>query len=277
VRFSDLEVAVSQSSRKHGYVRDNVLSVWTPGAGKVQHAYSRELAGAILWESDEFFDRALILYLLRSHLRQLQASTWAGVATYYANYFLALSFMRLHMRSVTHLPTGPIFEVTRTDDSAPYFKIEERSQRQKHTDVWRAYYATITQMGWPDPATVTDLAPTLSRLRFREQLYRERINYRPGEGFEEMYLTRARYVKSIKTALSDEGGHSLTLTDAAYTDRMAAHRLRHLATLLHRLSGSRADLDMEASLWRRRSDMITKYANNQADRVFAASLIRDQI
>jgi len=100
VTFSDLEVAVSQSSRKHGYIRDNVLSVWTPGAGKIQHAYSRELAGAMLCEADEFFDRALALYLLRSHLRELQASTWAGVATYYTNYFLALSFIRLQMRSV---------------------------------------------------------------------------------------------------------------------------------------------------------------------------------
>ena len=78
--FSDLEVAVSQFSRKHGYIRDNVLTIWTPGAGNIQHAYSRELAGAMLCEADEFFDRALALYLLRNHLRELQASTWAGVA-----------------------------------------------------------------------------------------------------------------------------------------------------------------------------------------------------
>ena len=74
--FSDLEVAVSQSSRKHGYIRDNVLAVWAPGAGQTQQAYSRELAGAMLYEADEFFDRALALYLLRSHLREVQASTW---------------------------------------------------------------------------------------------------------------------------------------------------------------------------------------------------------
>jgi len=277
VTFSDLEVAVSQSSRKHGYVRDNILSVWTPGAGKVQHVYSSELAGAILWEADEFFDRALILYLLRSHLRQLQASTWAGVATYYSNYFLALSFVRLHMRSVTHLPTGPMFEVARTDNAAPYFKIEQRSQRQRHADVWRAYYEIVTRMGWPDLATVADLAPTLDRLRFREQLYRERINYRPGEGFDEIYLTPSRYLKSIKAALADEGGPSLTLTDAAYTDRMAAQRLRHLATLLHRLSGSRIDVDLEASLWHRRRDMVTRYVANTADKVFATSLIADSV
>ena len=119
--FSDLEVAVSQSSRKYGYIRDNAFSVWTPGAGKVQHGYSRELAGAMLYEADEFFDRALVLYLLRSHLRELQASTWAGVAAYYANYVLALSFVRLHMRSVTHLSGEQVFEVTRTDNQTPYF------------------------------------------------------------------------------------------------------------------------------------------------------------
>jgi hypothetical protein len=274
VTFSDLEVAVSQSSRKYGYIRDNAFSVWTPGAGKVQHGYSRELAGAMLYEADEFFDRALVLYLLRSHLRELQASTWAGVAAYYANYVLALSFVRLHMRSVTHLSGEQVFEVTRTDNQTPYFMIQERSARQRHADVWRTYYDVATQMSWPDQATATDIAPTLDRLRYREQLYRERVNYRPGEGFEEIHLTRTRYLKALKAALMDDGRAPLTISDAAYTDRMAAQRLKHLATLLHRLSGSRLDVDVEASLWNRRGDMVTKYARDQADKRFAASLIR---
>jgi hypothetical protein len=66
----------------------------------------------------------------------------------------------------------------------------------------------------------------------------------------------------------------LTISDAAYTDRMAAERLKHLATLLHRLSGSRIDVDVEASLWHRRGDMVTRYARDQADKRFGASLIR---
>lgn len=254
-----------------------MLSIWAPGAGNIQHAYSRELAGAMLCEADEFFDRALALYLLRSHLRELQASTWAGVATYYTNYFLALSFIRLHMRSVTHLPTGPVFEVTRTNDQMPYFKIQRRGGRQRHTDVWEAYYDVVTQMAWPDLTTVTDIAPTLDSLRFREQLYRERINYRPGEGFDEIYLTRTRYLRSLKAALTDDGRAPLALSDAAYTDRIAAQRLIHVATLLHRLNGSRIDLDVEASVWDRRKDMVARYARDQADKRFGRSLIGDAI
>lgn len=227
----------------------------------------------MLCEADEFFDRALALYLWRNHLREFQASTWAGVATYYSNYFLALSFIRLHMSSVTQLSTGPVFEVARTDDRTPYFKIRERNQRQRHTEVWRAYYAVVTQMAWPDRPTVIDIAPTLDGLRFREQLYRERINYRPGEGFDEIHLTRARYLKSLNAVLVDEGSAPSTLSDAAYNDRMAARRLRHVATLLDRLSGSRMDSDMEASLWHRRREMVTKYARNQADKRFGGSLI----
>jgi len=227
----------------------------------------------MLWEADEFFDRALALYFWRSHLRELQASTWAGVATYYSNYFLALSFIRLHMRSVTQLPTRPVFEVTRTDDRTPYFKIQQRSQRQRHTDVWLAYYEVVTQMAWPDRTTVTNIAPTLDSLRFREQLYRERINYRPGEGFNEIYLTRTRYLKSLKARLVDDGRAPTTLSDAAYTDRMATQRLKHVATLLGRLSGSRMDPDIEASLWQRRRDMVTRYARNKADKHFGESLI----
>ncbi len=271
--FSDLVVVVSQSSRQRGFVRDSIISVWTPGAGKIQHVYSRELAGAMLSEADEFFDRALALYLWRSHLREFQASTWAGVATYYSNYFLALSFIRLHMRSVTQLPTGPVFEVTRTDSRTPYFKIQERSQRQRHADVWREYYEAVTQMAWPDRQTATNIAPALDSLRFREQLYRERINYRPGEGFDEIYLTRTRYLKSLKALLVDDGRAPTALSDAAYTDRMATQRLKHLATLLDRLSSSRMDPNIEASLWRRRRDLVTRYARGQADRHFGVSLI----
>lgn len=271
--FSDLEVAVSQSSRKHGYIRDNVLAIWTPGGGKTQQAYSRELAGAMLLEADAFFDRALTLYLLRHSLRESQASTWAGVATYYSNYFLALSFMRLQMKSVTHLRGEMIFEVTRTDDTTPFFRIQQRSNRQRHTDVWRAYYEVVTQMAWPDRATVETLAPTLSSLRFREQRYRERINYRPGEGFDEIYLTRQRYRMALKAELIDDEKEPPTLSDAAYTDRMAAERLKHLANLLHRLSSSRIDLDIEGSCWRRRRDIVTKYAADPAGRRLAELLL----
>lgn len=270
--FSDLEVAVSQSSRKYGYIRDNLLAIWTPGAGKVQHAYSRELAGAMLLEADEFFDRALALYLLRKHLRELQASTWAGVAAYYTNYFLALSFIRLHMRSVTQLATGPVFEL-RTENATPFFTIQQRGERQGHGEVWRAYYKLVTQMAWPNSTTVTDIAPALDRLRFREQLYRERINYRPGEGFEEIYLPRARYLRILKTALKDDGSAPLTISDAAYTERMATQRLKHMAALLHRLSAARIDVDIEASSWHRRGDMVTRYARDQADKRLAGSLI----
>jgi hypothetical protein len=135
-----------------------VLSIWTPGAEKIQHGYSREMAGAMLCEADEFFD-ALALYLVRTHLRELQASTWAGVAAYYANYFLALSFIRLNMRSVTQLSTGPIFEVTRTDDATPYFQVQQRGERQRRAGVWRAYYDAVARMAWPDRATVMDIAP----------------------------------------------------------------------------------------------------------------------
>lgn len=228
----------------------------------------------MLYEADEFFDRALALYLLRSHLRDLQASTWAGVAVYYANYFLALGFVRLHMKSVTQLSGGQVFEVTRTDNQTPYFAIKERSARQRHADVWRTYYDVAGQMAWPDRATATEIAPTLDTLRFREQLYRERVNYRLGEGFEEIYLTRMRYLKALKAVLMDDGRAPLTISDAAYTDRMAAQRLKHLAALLHRLSGSRLDIDVEASLWNRRGDVVTKYAGDQVDKRFGASLVR---
>jgi hypothetical protein len=275
VTFSDLEVAVSQCSRKHGYVRDQIALIWTPGAGKVQRAYSHELAGAMLREGDEFFDRALALYLLRGHLRQLQASTWAGVATYYANYFLALSFIRLHMRSVTQLVTGPIFNVSCETGQTPFFRIQQQGKRQRHGEVWRAYYDVVTEMAWPDASIVTDLCPTLDSLRFREQMYRERINYRPGDGFDEIYLARTRYLSGLKLILADDGRAPTVLSDAAYTDRMAALRLKHLASLLRRLGGARADSDVEASLWLRRKEIVTRYASGSSDRRFAESLTAD--
>jgi hypothetical protein len=272
VRFSDLELAVSQTSRKYGHVRNNILDVWIPRGGRTQQKYSRELAGALLFEAEEFFDRALVLYLLRSHLRDLQASTWGGVSTYYANYFLALSFSRLHMRSVTHIPNGPIFEITAANGQM-FFRIQERADRQKHAEVWRTYYEIVKHMGWPDAATTNDIAPSLDSMRFREQQYRERINYRPGEGFEEIYLMRTRYLKSLQAELADDGGNPQLLHDAAYTDRMASKRLHHVAALLHRLSASRPDVDVEASMWYRRMELIRKYARSQGEIRAATALI----
>jgi hypothetical protein len=128
-------------------------------------------------------------------------------------------------------------------------------------------------MGWPDSTTIVDIAPTLNSLRFREQQYRERINYRPGEGFREIYLLRARYLKLLKAELVDEGGLPQSLPDAAYTDRMATKRLQHVAALLHRLSNSRRDIDVEASVWHRRREMIARYARNQTENRTVTALI----
>jgi len=227
----------------------------------------------MLIESDEFFDRALALYLLRSHLRESQASTWAGVASYYDNYFLALSFIRLHRRSVTQVNPGNVFEITPTDDRLPQFKVKQVQKRQRHTEVWETYYDLVSQMAWPDATTAITLAPTLQSLRFREQLYRERINYRPGEGFDEIYQMRPRYLRSLKTILKDNGATAAQLSDAAYTDRMAAQRLTHIATLLRGLSISRLDVDIEASYWQRRREMVTRYAGSQVDQRFGRSLM----
>jgi hypothetical protein len=227
----------------------------------------------MLLEADEFFDRALALYLLRSRFRELQASTWAGVATYYANYFLALSFIRLHRRSVTQVSPGNVFEITPTNDRLPQFTIRLVKERQRHTEVWRTYYDVVTQMAWPDPTTAIGLAPTLPSLRFREQLYRERINYRPGEGFEEIYQIRSRYLRALKDTLKDDGRTAELLSDAAYTDRTASKRLRHVATLLSRLSGSRIDVDTESFYWQRRREIVARYAYSRIDQQLGASLI----
>jgi len=230
VTFSDLEAVLALSLRVHGFVRDNILNIWTPGGGTDQKGYSRELAGAMLREADVFFDRALALYLLRSHLKSLQASTWAGVACYYSNYFSALSFIRLNLCSVTHMSGGGLFAVDYLGGGSPYFSIRSRARRLGHTDVWNQYYSTVT-----------GLAPTHSTLQFREQLYRERINYRPGEGFEEIYLAPPRYRKYLKTEFQDAGLGYVGLTDAGYAETMAIERLRHVASLLRRLQAARQD------------------------------------
>jgi hypothetical protein len=273
VTFSDLEVVLAQASRVHGYVRDNVLGIWTPGGGTEQKGYSRELAGALLREADVFFDRALALYLLRSHLKNLQASTWAGVACYYSNYFSALSFIRLNLCSVTHMPGGGLFAVDILSGGNPYFSIRSRSRRLGHTDVWNQYYSTVRAMAWPDPNTVTGLAPTHNTLQFREQLYRERINYRPGEGFEEIYLVPPRYRKYLKIEFQDAGLGYAGLTDAGYAETMAIERLRHVAALLRRLQTARQDKLIEQNAWESRKAIVERYSSTTADRRSAVDVI----
>jgi len=273
VTFSDLEAVLALSLRVHGFVRDNILNIWTPGGGTDQKGYSRELAGAMLREADVFFDRALALYLLRSHLKSLQASTWAGVACYYSNYFSALSFIRLNLCSVTHMSGGGLFAVDYLGGGSPYFSIRSRARRLGHTDVWNQYYSTVREMAWPDSSAVTGLAPTHSTLQFREQLYRERINYRPGEGFEEIYLAPPRYRKYLKTEFQDAGLGYVGLTDAGYAETMAIERLRHVAALLRRLQTARQDKSIEQHAWENRNAIVERYSSTTADRRSAMDVL----
>ncbi|MGA3042020.1 MAG: hypothetical protein ABSF54_14640 [Bryobacteraceae bacterium] len=271
--FSDLEVVLALASRAHGYARDNILNIWTPGGGTDQKGYSRELAGALLREADVFFDRALVLYLLRSHLKSLQASTWAGVASYYSNYFSALSFIRLNLCSVTHMPGGGLFAVEILSGGNPYFSIRSRTRRLGHTDVWNQYYSTVRDMAWPDSNIVTNLAPTHAALQFREQLYRERINYRPGEGFQEIYLVPPRYRKYLKMEFQDTGLGYIGLTDAGYAETMAIERLRHVAALLRRLKTIRQDKSIEQHAWENRRAIVERYSSTTADIRSATDLL----
>jgi len=273
VTFSDLEVVLALASRVHGYARDNILNIWTPGGGTDQKGYSRELAGALLREADVFFDRALVLYLLRSRLKSAQASTWAGVASYYSNYFAALSFIRLNLCSMTHLPGGALFAVDVLNGGNPYFLIRARTKRLSHTDVWKQYYGAVREMAWPDPSTVASLAPTHHTLQFREQLYRERINYRSGEGFEEIYMAPARYRKHSKIEFQDKGSGYAGLTDAAYAESMAIERLRHVAALLIRLQTARHDKLIEQHAWNNRQAIVERYSSTTADRRSAMELL----
>jgi hypothetical protein len=273
--FSDLEVVVSQVSRNTGYVRDNVFRVWTSGAGSTQKAFCRELAGALLREADEFFDRALVLYLMSSHLRNNQASTWADVAVYYSNYFCATSFMRLHLRSVTHLAGGGIFSVRSDPGPGLVINVSERARRLSHKEVWTEYYALVIDMGWPDSSSVALLSPSVGQLRFREQNFRERVNYRAGEGFSEIYLTPTRYLKLIKgTRSSDVAGVSATsMSDEAYNYHMAEERLKHVSSLLLRLRKSRTDTAIEDTFWERRHLLADRYATTRIDKRFALDIL----
>lgn len=194
--FADLQATAGQASRRYGYVRDNVIRILTPGGGKRQQGYSVELAGAMLLEADDFFDRALMLFLLRTALRERQASTWGTVATYYSNYFAATAFVRLHLHAITHLIGGATYEVTPT---AVFFTFAvSQSRRLTHHELWRRYYQLVTAMGWPSAAEVGLLAPVVAALQFKEQELRERVNYRPGEGFKEIHLSGRRYADHIQ-------------------------------------------------------------------------------
>ncbi|HWZ42572.1 MAG TPA: hypothetical protein VNW97_03810 [Candidatus Saccharimonadales bacterium] len=273
MKFSDLEVVVAQVSRGQGYVRNNVARIWVPGGGDEQQGYSRELAGALLTEADIFFDRALMLYFLRTRLRDMQASTWAGIASYYSNYFAALSFVRLSLCSVTHVSIKQLFEVTFLNGAIPQFSIRHRKRRLGHADIWEQYYNAIQEMAWPDSNTASVLSPSVAALRFREQEYRERINYKPGEGFEEIYLAPSRYSNQMKTLFRDTGVGQAQLSDAIYTDVMAGERLKHVAALLRRIGEQRPDQAIEATSWSARKVIVERYAATRSDRKLGESLI----
>ena len=209
-----------------------------------QRRVSHEPTGALLLEADDFFDRALMLFLLRMALRAGHASTWGTVATYYANYFAATAFVRLNLSAVTHLPGGAAYDVV--PSTVFTFQISQRG-RLRHRDLWSRYYRLVMQMAWPSVAQAAILAPAVAALRFREQELRERVNYRPGEGLEEIHLSARRYAAHIQDVKRlDRTLPLVGLSDEAYNDRLATERLLHTGRLLRRLEKSRCDPDVEA-------------------------------
>lgn len=273
--LTDLEVAVSRTTRNYGYVREQLLRIWTPGGGRRQQGYSRELAGALFLESDEYFDRALVLFLLRQRIRRIYSPTWAAVATYYSNYFAATSFIRLNMRAVAHVRDGPPFDVSPVDYNSFFFSVSQRKRRLGHEEIWRIYYDLIAEMAWPDPATAMMLAPTVEALRFREQKFREKVNYRIGEGFKEMYLSPAKLTRELERLLKigDRGKPVEGLDDEEYNDRLAVERLAHLGQLLGRLRAARNDPVIELERQRLRMQLVNRYADGPTERTFALSLL----
>lgn len=271
--FSDLEIVAGLATRNVGYVRDNVFRIWTSGAGKTQRGFCRELAGAMLREADEFFDRALALYLWRTQLRTLQASTWGDIGSYYSNYFSATSFLRLHLSSVSHLSGGNIFEIEAEAPMSLVFKVSSRGHQLRHKELWRRYYSLIIEMGWPDTSSVALLSPSVVQLQFREQQFRERINYRAGEGFDEIYLTSSKYTSTIRASNRPSMLGSTVTSDQIYNDHLARERLRHVGSLLNRLRDLRRDTAIEDTAWERRRALVGRYASNPVDRRFAREVL----
>ena len=244
------------------------------GAGQKQIGFSRALAGALLLEADEFFDRALVLFLIRTPLRATFASSWASVAVYYSNYFSATSFNRLHLHGVTHLAGGASYEIEPVLGRALQLQVTQRNRRLGHREIWKQYYSLVTQMAWPSYTEVALLAPTTTGLQYREQDFRERVNYRPGEGFAEIHFSAARYrdtvqdVRTIDRSLPVE-----PLSDDAYNDRLARERLGHVARLMKRLEEHRVDPDIEAHRWRQRDALVERYGASATERRFARAIL----
>lgn len=265
MKFTDVEIAARLAQRSYGYVRDNVYRIWTPGAGSVQQGTSREICGAMFLEADAFFEAGLVSYLLRTHLRKLHSSTWASIVTYYASYFAATSFIRLHMHAVSHLEGGALFEV-QPGAVLGQFEIKERTRALRHREVWNLYYALVTEMGWPDQTICNTLAPSAGSLRFREQGFRDRMNYRAGEGFLERNVGHARYWRDVRTSLLTAAPNPEQWPDEAYGDHVALLRLGHVAMLLRRLRAARLDSHREEEVWAARRLLVERYASDAADR-----------
>jgi hypothetical protein len=238
-------------------------------------AYGRELAGALLLEADEFFDRALVLYLLRRGIRRIHSHSWAAVAIYYSNYFSATSFVRLNLHAVTHIPGGPLFDVSPIDYGSFFFRISQRKHRLGHEEVWRNYYELVSRMSWPDSESARILAPTVEALRFREQRFREKVNYRLGEGFREIYLSPTRLSRELRRllAIGDTDKPIEGLDDEEYSDRLAAERLIHLGNLFRRVRIARPDPEFEEDRRRLRAQIVERYGDGQNDRRFGLSII----
>ncbi len=264
-KTGEIQTGVNKVRRSHSFAREKIRGFWTPGVASPQIGYSRELAASLLFEADEFYNRALASFLLRHRFRECYASTWANIALYYSNYFSAMSFCRLHLQSITHTQAAGTFSIRATNPKNLIFSVAPKVGKFSHTEAWEHYYSLVSAMGWPDHATASRLAPTATANRFREQRFRERTNYRPGDGFLEVSAGDREYRQKLLAAPSE---------DADYNESMAAARIEHLGTLFRALRTSRADADSERESITVRRALIARYASKQKDRQFAQSVIQ---
>lgn len=259
--ISDIITAISNAPRTGRFLSAIVAAGWSPGTGNQQIFVDPELAASMIHEADTFLDRAVVLFLIRRRLRATQALTWSDVSVYYSNYFAAAAVSRLALRSITFVH-GDVYKITPTAPMSFQFSVRRSSAFASHRQTWDMYYDAVAYLAWPDPATISLLAPVIHR--HRERMVRDAVNYTPGRGFLEIHRSAGKYKASTKH-LATINESTTPIDNSAFLDVMALRRLRHAFGLVHEIQKGFLSTSEIASIRKTRELLIRRYSTDIRD------------
>ncbi|NOW96126.1 hypothetical protein [Mucilaginibacter sp. SG564] len=218
-----------------------------------------DITFSLLNQSLEYFQKALYNFASHYALAQKGYSTWASVTNYYSSYFSIFSLLSLQGRALTRIKLNgadDILCLLHPSDfrNHRYILTTQENRNATHKLPWIKYYDIYNRYPCLKPEFNVVQYKQFVTEPIDESEERNKINYKPFEGFQEvmslpeLVAFKTQYTSSIATpAMGDSMDKYLQALSALATDpdlkffARSALRLVLIRTLFEELSSVNVD------------------------------------